>query len=195
MINKLLKISSTIVAFVLLFALSFSAPCAAESFSLNPLKPQLSRDGKKMYHGIPAVVYRLDPNPSPQRMRIPPPSFLRAPIEKASAAFAITYVATGGEVFGYPCTTFPEAAKTAFNAAAAVWAGLLTSPVPITINACWSNDLPAGVLGASGGGTIYRDESGLPAANTWYGASLANALHGSDFDPSDFDMNIIYNSL
>src|SRR4030043_290886 len=115
MINKLLKISSTIVAFFLFFSLSFSAALAAESFALNPLKPQLSRDGKKMYHGIPAVVYRLDPNPSPQRMRIPPPSFLRAPIEKASAAFAITYVATGGEVFGYPCTTFPEQQKRAFK--------------------------------------------------------------------------------
>ena len=195
MINKLMKISSTIVAFVLLFAFSFSAVSAAEYLGPAPLQPQLSSDGNTLYNAIPAVVYVADPNPPAQQLHIPAPAYLRTLPEKATATFSITYVPNGGtDLWGASCTTFPEGAKAAFNAAAAIWGNLLQSSVPITIKACWSSELDPGVLGYSGGGDLTRDFTGAPRVNTWYGASLANALTGSDLVPSNFDMHITYSS-
>ncbi len=192
---KLMKISSTIVAFVLLFAFSFSAASAAEYLGPAPLQPQLSSDGNTLYNAIPAVVYMADPNPPAQQVHIPAPAYLRTLPEKATATFSITYVANGGtDLWGESCTTFPEGAKAAFNAGAAIWGDLLKSSVPITINACWSNLGSSSILGYSGGGTSYRGFVGAPLTNTWYGSSLANALHGSDLGPSSFDMHITYNS-
>jgi uncharacterized repeat protein (TIGR01451 family) len=195
MINKLMKISSTIVAFVLLSAFSFSVASAAEYMGPTPLKPQLSSDGKTLYNTTPPVVYRVDPNPPPQQVRIPPPFNLRTPPEKATATFSVTYVPNGvGDGFGATCTTFPDSAKTAFNAAAAVWGNLLNSSVPITISACWSNLGSSSILGYSGGGTLTKNFPEAPRASTWYIAALANALHGSNLDPSNSDMLITFNS-
>ena len=63
----------------------------------------------------------------------------------------------------------------------------------ITIQACWADLGSSTTLGYSGGGSLYRDFTGAPRANTWYGASLANALSGSDLEPGVFDMHITYN--
>lgn len=141
------------------------------------------------------------PIPPPNQANIPLPAKLRTSAdqltalpENATASFSITYVANGvNDAFGNPCITFLSAAQTAFNAAAAVWSNLLQSSVPITINACWST-LGPGVLGQSGGGNLTRDFPGAPRANTWYVASLANALAGSDLVPSNVDMHITFSS-
>jgi hypothetical protein len=196
MINKLMKISSTILAFVLLFAFSFSAASATEFFGPAPLQPQLSSDGNTLYNAVPVVVYKVDPDPPPQQARIPAPFNLRTLPEKATAAFSITYVANGGtDPWGASCTTFPDNAKTAFNAAGAIWGNLLTSSVPIKISACWSNLGSSSTLGYSGGGASYRNFTGAPITYTWYNSSLANALHGSNLGTSSsFDMYITYNS-
>jgi len=195
MITRLMKISSTIVAFVLLLAFSFSAASATESFGPAPLQPQLSSDGNTLYNAVPVVVYRVDPDPPPQQARIPAPFNLRTLPEKATAALSITYVANGGtDLWSEPCYTFPEEAKAAFNAAAAIWGNLLQSNVPIKINACWANLGSSSILGYSGGGDSYRNFSGAPLTNTWYSESLANALHGSDLNSSKLDMHITYNS-
>jgi hypothetical protein len=196
MINKLLKFSYAVVAVGLLFAqYAWTAP-TIEYFVPAPLEPQLSSDGKTLYNAVPPVVYVDDPNPSHELVRIPPPFDLLDLPESALATFSITYVASGGaDLWGQSCTTFPEEAKAAFNAAAAVWGNILQSAVPITIKACWA-DLGAEstTLGYSGGGPWRRDFTGAPLANTWYGGSLANALAGSDLDSSSFDMHITYNS-
>jgi len=195
MITKLMKISSTIVVFVLLLAFSISAASAAESFSPKPLPPQLSSDGKTLYNAITVVVYMADPNPPAGQVNIPPPFNLRTLPEKATATFSITYVANGSpDAFGNNCTTFPASATAAFDAAAAIWGNLLQSSVPITIKACLSNSLGSGVLGQSGGGPLRRDFTHAPRANTWYTGTLANALAGSDLDPLTFDMNITFSS-
>ena len=193
---KLLKISSAIVTFVLLvLILSISAVYAAEYLGPAPLKPQLSSDGKTLYKAIPVVVYVTDPNPPAQQLHIPAPAYLRTLPETATATFSIAYVANGGtDLWGEACYTFPEEAKAAFNAAAAIWGNILQSSVPITINACWAQLSSSSTLGYSGGGNLYRNFSGAPLTNTWYGSSLANALHGSDLGPSFFDMHITYNS-
>jgi len=89
MVTKLMKISSTIVAFILLLAFSFSAASATESFSPKPLPPQLSSDGNTLYNAVPVVVYRVDPDPPPQQARIPAPFNLRTLPERLPQLFPL----------------------------------------------------------------------------------------------------------
>ena len=195
MTSELMKISRTVAVLFLLVMLSISAASAMEYLGPVNLEPQLSSDGKTMYNAVPAVVYRVDPNPPKEQMRIPARFDMATLPETATSTFSITYAANGStDPWGESCTTFPEEAKAAFNAAAAIWGNLLISSVPITISACWSNLGSPSILGYSGGGQIYRDFTNAPRANTWYGSSLANALAGSDLGPSNFDMFITYNS-
>jgi hypothetical protein len=192
---KKLKWSSTALVVATVFAFVISTASAAEYLGPKQLEPQLSSDGNTMYNAIPAVVYRADPNPPNENRRISPPVNLIALPEKAAATFSITYVTNGGsDPWAASCTTFPDEAKAAFNAAAAVWGTLLNSSVPITISACWSNLGSSSILGYSGGGPLRRNFTNAPLADTWYSGSLANALAGSDLDPSSFDMYITYNS-
>ena len=80
------------------------------------------------------------------------------------------------------------------NAAAAIWANTIRSSVPITIFACWSDFGSQDVLGYSGGQPLHRNFNGAPLPNVWYQGALANAISGSDLDPSHYDDHITYNS-
>ena len=156
------------------------------------LEPTLSTDGLTAYIAVPVLVVVDDPNPAMQGIKIPDAK-IGATADTASATFEFTYVAAGGaDHWGEPCAAFPESAKTAFNAAAAIWASEIQSAVPITIRACWAS-LSPGILGYSGGMGTWNF-SGAPLANTWYRFPLANSLAGSDLDPAGFDMHITYNS-
>ncbi|MCJ7535681.1 MAG: immune inhibitor A, partial [Anaerolineales bacterium] len=62
------------------------------------------------------------------------------------------------------------------------------------IKACWASLPSPSILGYSGGGTLSRDFAGAPLTNTWYTASLANSLYGSDLDPANEDVHITYNT-
>jgi len=205
MISKLLKLSYVILAVGLVFAQYASATptdddltplSRSEYFVPAPLEPQLSSDGKTLYNAVPPVVYVVDPNPSQKPLRIQAPfDLLTLPPESATATFSITYVPNGvQDAFGNNCYTFPDGAKTAFEAAANIWANLIQSSVPITIKACWAT-LDSGILGQSGGGPLHRDFTGAPLANTWYVGALANALSGYDRAPSSFDMHITHSLL
>lgn len=172
----------------------FQTPAVADEATLpKPLTPRLSADGNTLYNAGSLLAVVVDPNPSTLR-RVPAPAGVSDQPEAATASFSITYIPNGGfDLWDIRCYTFPEAAKTAFNAAANVWANILTSDVPITINACWAS-LSGGTLGYSGGGPLRRDFTGATRSNTWYSGSLANALYGSDLNPSSFDMHITYNT-
>jgi hypothetical protein len=190
-----MKISRTVAVLFLLVMLSISAASAMEYSGPVNLEPQLSSDGKTMFNAVPAVVYRADPNPPKEQMRIPARFEMATLPETATSTFSITYAANGStDPWSASCTSFPEEAKAAFNAAAAIWGNLLSSSVPITISACWSNLGSPSILGYSGGGHVYRNFTNAPRANTWYVSSLANGLAGSDLGPSYFDMYITYNS-
>jgi hypothetical protein len=157
------------------------------------LKPQLSSDGQSIYHGVAPVVYVADPNPPKVKLRVPPPRDLVELSQSATTNFSISYTAEGGtDEWGEYCYTFPEDAKAAFNAAASVWASLVKSSVPITIQACWAS-LSGSTLAYSGGGSVNRDFPNAARANTWYSASLANSLAGYDLDIDNADMHITYN--
>ena len=172
----------------------FQIPAAADEATLpKPLTPRLSADGNTLYDGGSLLAVVVDPNPSTLR-RIPAPAGVSDQPEEATASFSITYIPNGGsDKWGEPCYTFPEEAKTAFNAAANIWANTLSSNVPITINACWADLGSSSTLGYSGGGPLRGNFTGATQSNTWYAGSLANALNGSDLDPSLFDMHITYN--
>jgi len=169
----------------------------AQDFHPPALEPSLSADGLTLHNGVPPLIVRVDPNPAMQGIKIPAPGMDQALAnpDAANAAFSITYVAAGGaDPWFAVCQEFPAAAKTAFNAAAAIWTSTLQSSVPITISACWANLGSPTILGYSGGADSYRDYPEFPKANTWYESSLANALHGSDLDATKFDDYITYNS-
>ena len=74
----------------------------------------------------------------------------------------------------------------AFQFAADIWGGLLSSAVPIRVGAQFSAltcDAFSAVLGSAGPNTVFRDFAGAPVTATWYPAALANALSGTDNDP------------
>jgi hypothetical protein len=195
MIRKMPRIFYSIVVLGLLFAANGWAAPDGEYYIPPPLTPQLSSDGNALSYGVPLGIVVDRPKPPGERRHIPPRVDLLSLPELATATFSITYIPAGGsDPWGESCTAFPEEAKAAFNAAAAIWGNILQSSVPITINACWASLSSTSTLGYSGGGYIYRDFPGATRANTWYGSSLANALAGSDRDATKFDMNITYNS-
>lgn len=169
---------------------------AKSDFFLPKLEAQPSADGLTVTNAVPPLVLVADPNPQLQGLRTAGPTAdqLLASPEAAVSTFSITYVAAGEQdPWGQPCTTFPDSAKAAFQAAAAIWQNRVRSSVPITIRACWADLGSSSVLGYSGGQPIHRNFSGAPKANAWYEQSLANALAGSRLR-ADFDMHITYNS-
>jgi hypothetical protein len=195
MIRRLRRLFCSIVVLGLLFAPNGWTAPAGGDYIPPPLAPQLSSDGKALHYGAQPLIVVDRPKPLSERRRIPARVDLLSLPESATATFSITYVADGGtDPWMAGCVTFPEEAKAAFNAAAAIWGNILQSSVPITISACWSSLPSDATLGYSGGGTSYRDFSGAPKPSTWYSSSLANALHGSDLDATKFDMHITYNS-
>ena len=86
-------------------------------------------------------------------------------------------------VGGNTGTTLGQQRLNAFQEAANIWGATLTSAVTITIRAQWSA-LPctasSAVLGSAGAATINRNFASAPFTDTWYSASLANKLAGSD---------------
>jgi Calx-beta domain len=85
------------------------------------------------------------------------------------------------------------AAKTAFQFAVDQWASVISSPVPITVDASFTA-LDPGILGSAGPSSVFRDFSGAPQPATWYPVALANARHGSDLDPGNADISAQFSS-
>ena len=84
-------------------------------------------------------------------------------------------------------------AKGAFQAAVDEWSSVISSPVPITIDASFTS-LPSGVLGSAGPTNFWVNFTGAPQANTWYPIALANARHGSDLDATIPDISATFSS-
>ncbi|MBI2709435.1 MAG: DUF4214 domain-containing protein [Actinobacteria bacterium] len=60
-----------------------------------------------------------------------------------------------------------------------IWSTLVTSSVPIRVDARWTA-LGPGQLGGAGAGDMIRDWTGAPRPSTWYAQALANAIAGTD---------------
>jgi len=111
-----------------------------------------------------------------------------------------------GEGFNDPTSTSPaggnaantlgQARLNAFRHAALLMDDLVSSAVPIEVEA-YMDPLPGdaygAVLGGAGPFEVFHDFTNAPQANTWYVGALANALAGSDQSP-EYDIGAQFNS-
>lgn len=125
----------------------------------------------------------LDPNIDAARIPVPRQfSPARAP------AMSITVNYSPIARWGDSCGAWSPQAQVAFSYAMSIWASLLTSSVPVTIDACWATNLSPGVLGHGGALNYYGNFSGAPVTNTWYPVALANSRRGLDLDSANADI-------
>ncbi len=142
--------------------------------------------------GVPLMEMIADPNVNTFKV-LPPPQMADGKQYK-KATVNITYLGPGEGLYGDNAVDWPNEAKNAFTYAANIWGNLLQSSVPITIKACWVDNLPQGVLGHGGPLNFFRDFANAPKSETFYHVALANSLAGQDLDPNDADIYIGYSS-
>ncbi len=128
----------------------------------------------------------LGPSPAVPT-QVPPMPTLRAGgirAQSTTSSFIVNYDA------GFNAN---PAAKAAFQYAVDQWSNLITTSVPIVVDASFAA-LPPGVLGSAGPVNFYRNFSGAPQAGTWYPVALANALHGTDLQAGVPDIDATFAS-
>lgn len=89
-------------------------------------------------------------------------------------------------VGGNPGTTVGQQRLIAFQNAADIWGSILSSPVPIYVQASFrslSCSATSGVLGAASALQVFANFPHAPLRNTWYPVALANELAGGDLAP------------
>jgi hypothetical protein len=94
-------------------------------------------------------------------------------------------------------TTLGQQRLNAFQFAANIWGATLNSSVTITIRASWaalSCSTTTATIGQAGAVGVFRDFPNAPVAGTWYPAALANALSGTDLNPSQPEISAQFNS-
>jgi hypothetical protein len=98
---------------------------------------------------------------------------------------------------GNTATTLGAARLAVFTRGAALWGAQLPSTVPIHVSAQMTA-LPCSATGAelasTGSGSVHRDFPSAPLPATWYPQALANALAGTDLDPTTADIETAFNS-
>jgi hypothetical protein len=99
----------------------------------------------------------------------------------ATATFQVTY------------TGFSLEAQAAFQSAVDIWSSLVTSSVPIKIDAEWKA-LGDGVLGSAGANGFWRDFGGAPQPGTFYPMAVVDAITGGDQDPGFADIEADFSS-
>jgi Secretion system C-terminal sorting domain len=105
----------------------------------------------------------------------------------AKAEFIVTY------------NGFSPAAQKSFQAAVDIWANLISSPVPIRINATWRKiDSGTGggtILGQASPGDFTRNFPGQQRSGTWYPIALAEKISGQDLNSvNEPDITAEFNS-
>ena len=88
---------------------------------------------------------------------------------------------------------FSASAQAAFQAAVDIWASLISSKVPIRIDATWTA-LGTGILGQAGPTEVLSNFTGAPISNTWYPKALADTLAGADLDSTKVDITAQFSS-
>ena len=88
---------------------------------------------------------------------VPAPAWV--PPAERTATFVVNY------------TGFSAEAEAAFQYAIDIWAGLITSSIPIVVNATWE-DLPGNALGSAGSTGLWYNFTGAPFNNIRMDASI-----------------------
>jgi hypothetical protein len=128
-------------------------------------------------------------------------------LARSQATFTIVNLDGPGEGFNDPTaaapvggnsgTTIGQQRLNAFQHAANIWGGLITSPVVIRVEAKFdplSCTATSGVLGSAGPNTVHRDFAGAPVSNTWYVQAQANSLFGGDLNGATSDISATFSS-
>ncbi len=100
-------------------------------------------------------------------------------------------------VGGNSGTTLGAQRLNAFQFAANIWAGLLSSAVVIRVGAKFDPqfcDANSAVLGSARPESVHANFAGAPVTNTWYPQALANSLRGIDLNPGVDDISTTFNS-
>lgn len=125
-----------------------------------------------------------------------PPAYnnLLQPAEK-NLTISADYVPNNGTItFGpqsFNCTTWPLNAQTAFDHALGLWAPYLDSDHPITVRACWSEDLGGSTLGSAGAAGLNINTG---VANCWFHAPLAESIFNNPAIYANWEINAIFNA-
>ena len=152
---------------------SWFAPFAAPSgAAANGAREQIRYDrGDFVY-----LTRAAEPTPT----YVAPPAqlgYLRA----QSATITVQYV------------NFPPNAQAAFQQAVAIWQGVLTTPVPISVVAYWEA-LDETQLGGAAPVNGFSNFDRAPQRDVFYPSALANALAGTDLAPNQPDIEAVFNS-
>ncbi len=100
-------------------------------------------------------------------------------------------------VGGNPGTTIGQQRLNCFTHVASIWGAILTSSVPINIQAAFnplSCNATSAVLGSAGPITVSANNPGFEFQGFWYHQALANKEAGMDVDPGNNDINAQFNS-
>lgn len=119
------------------------------------------------------------------------PRRLRASALRATTTPALSTAPTSTWQVSY--TGFTTAQHDAFQAAVDIWSRIVSSPVPITVDASFAA-LPPGVLGSAGPTYAYYDPT-LGDGVSLYPGALASAMIGTDVDPSSSDITAQFSSV
>jgi len=148
---------------------------------------------------MPMVASTWAQKINPNRLENPDPIICHAEfVNKATRIYAPKpdkkNAKTQAATFQVNYNGFTTEAQTAFQAAVDIWAGLISSPVTIQIDATWEQ-LESGVLGSAGASTLFSNFEGALVANTWYPPALAEKMAAQDInDPSNPDIVASFNS-
>jgi len=132
-----------------------------------------------------------DPQPGPTIVLIAKdydePAFVprRGPISPHSKVQTVTFDVT--------YIGFSNEAKAAFQEALDIWSGLISSPVPIRVEANWTS-LGEGILGNARAKFVWKGPVGAPDRDAFYSDALADSIRGSDHRPGEFDIIANFNS-
>jgi hypothetical protein len=100
--------------------------------------------------------------------------------KSSQSNFKVTYV------------NFPEEAKQAFQYAVSIWEELISSPVPIHIEAQWEQ-LEGNILAKGNPSIFYNNFSGAPLRNVYYPVALAEKISGKEMNAGAPDIICRFN--
>jgi hypothetical protein len=170
--KKLFSLTTPLLS--LLIILSFAA---SPAISAQPTDETTSFPG-------PTTLIRLDPQVR-QRYEPPPAVFLQSLANPAQTSTASIVVNFNG-----PWTS---EAQVAFRFAADIWETLITSSIPIVVDAEFG-PLGLGILGGAGPTSIRRNFINAPQTSTWYPVATANKLANTDLEPGLADIQATFSS-